>query len=224
MQFVKVEGTEPLVAAIKHELSSSLAQNKKVLWLVPGGSNIKVVVSVMADLPEKNLQNLTLMLTDERFGPPGHPDSNFFQLQNAGLELKGASFSDVLKDKSLEETASAYAAAAKTAFESSDKVVMFSGLGPDSHIAGILPNSPATSTEEEWVNGYDGGQFKRMTLTPFALSHVNITFVGAFGKEKKLALEKLCQEPANIREQPSRILCHIQKVVVYNDQMEKSYE
>lgn len=219
MEFIKTEDTDALQASLTGTLSSSLDEGKKVLWLLPAGSNIKVAVKVMANLPEENLKNLTILLADERYGKPSHEDSNLHQLVSQGFNPKAANFKDLLSGKSMEETVSYYADLAKNNFEKADVVIAFLGMGPDNHIAGILPGSPATTTEEKWVVGYDGGQFQRMTLTPFALSHINMAFVGAFGNEKKPALDKLCKTPESIAEQPSRILCHLPDVKIFNDQI-----
>jgi len=219
MEFVKSDGTEKLHEALKGALTAALSSDKAVLWLVPGGSNIKVATKVMAELPSGKLENLTIMLTDERYGEPGHADSNFQQYKAEGFDSKSAVFKDILSGKSLEETVDSYAAQAKDYFEKADVVIAFLGMGPDNHIAGILPHSPATTTDEKWVVGYDGGQFQRMTLTPYALSHANMAFVGAFGDEKKPALEKLCKTADSIADQPSRILCHLPHATIFNDQI-----
>jgi len=219
MKFVKSEGTKELEQELTRLLDTALEANEHVLWLVPGGSNIATVVAVMNSLDDQNLGYLTLMLTDERYGEPGHEDSNFYQLKQAGLKVKSAVFKDLLTGDSLEETVDAYAKAAEKAMVDADTIIGFFGMGPDGHIAGVLPHSPAVRAKEEWVVGYDGGEFDRMTLTPYALSHVDAAVVGAYGAGKLKALESLCKTAAPMSEQPSRILCHLSNVTVFNDQI-----
>jgi len=218
MKFVKSEGTAELEKALVETLNTALAKGKNVLWLIPGGSNIKVAVSVMNKLDVLNLHHMTAVLTDERFGEPGHQDSNYFQLHQAGFEERGVHFDDVLvSGVSFEDCVVAADALMKKAFEEADVLVGFFGMGSDGHVAGILPNSPATIKDAKWVIGYDGGQYKRMTLTPYALSHIQTGYVGAFGPEKLTALETLQHTALPVAEQPAQLLRHIPDVTVFND-------
>lgn len=219
MRFKKVEGTQDLTNALTSRLNTALDEGNKVLWLVPGGSNITVAVGVMRGLNRSKLSNLTVALTDERYGDPGHADSNYFQLRKAGFNYKDAKFDDLLDGSTQKETVQRSNDKMAELFTSSDLVVGFLGMGSDGHIAGILPNSPATTEKHMWVVGYDGGQFQRITLTPFALSHIDEAIVGAFGVEKKPQFEKLCRVKLPIREMPAQILCHLNNVVIYNDQI-----
>jgi len=219
MKFIKSEGTQELETELIKQLNSALEDEKHVLWLVPGGSNIAVAIKVMAALNSEHLNYLTLMLTDERYGEPGHDDSNYYQLKNAGLQTRGATFKDILAGDDFDTTVEAYAQMAEECMVDADTIIGFFGMGPDSHIAGVLPHSPAAVANEDWVIGYDGGEYDRMTLTPYALSHVDIAIVGAFGASKTEALEKLCKTAAPMSEQPSRILCHLTNVIVFNDQI-----
>ena len=219
MEFIRVEGTSELELALTTALNEALSAGGPVLWILTGGSNIKVCVSVMAALEAENLDNLTMVLTDERFGAPGHADSNFFQLHQAGLMERGATFVDMLYGGSFEETVKVSADAMEHIFANSKTIIALIGMGPDGHIAGILPHSPAAVNDEVWMIGYDGGQFQRFTLTPFALSHIHECFVGTFGAERKVPLETLHDKMLPIAEQPAQILRHIPKTSIYNDQL-----
>lgn len=220
MKFIRVEGTVELEHALISELDLALSQNKPVLWLLTGGSNIAVETRVMAALAPTNFANLTMVLTDERHGEPGHADSNFFQLQQAGFNTRGAIFKDILTPgATLVDCAEAAGLVMKKAFSGAGEVIGFFGMGADGHIAGILPNSPAAVRDEKWMIGYDGGQFRRITLTPFALSHVQTAYVGAFGPEKLTALETLQHTMLPMPEQPAQILRSLPTVYIYNNQI-----
>ena len=219
MKFLCVEGTTELEAALAGALNKELTDNKLVLWLVPGGSNLKTVVKVMNSLESKDFSRLTIALTDERYGEPGHKDSNFFQLRQLGLDTRGAIFLDLLKGKSLKKTVTESGLAMEKLFTYADSIIGFFGMGPDGHIAGILPHSLAAVNDETWMIGYDAGQFIRMTLTPFALSHINNAFVGAFGAEKLVALTNLHDKMLPIADQPAQILRHLPDTSVYNNQI-----
>src|SRR4051812_16644787 len=103
MKFIRTEGTAQLEADLSAKLDGYLLEGKKVLWLVPGGSNIPVASRIMSSL-HNNLGNLTVTLTDERYGDIGHADSNQVQYTAAGFDLKGASFIPYLIGEPLEDT------------------------------------------------------------------------------------------------------------------------
>lgn len=219
MQFIRVQGTAELEEALTGALNDALAKSR-VLWLIPGGSNIPVAINVMKRLSIVNINHLTIALTDERYGPAGHEDSNFALLHKGGFTERGATFADILRTgSSLAETTQAAGIAMGNLMKKAETIIGFFGMGPDGHIAGILPDSPAAVLDEAWVIGYDAGQFKRMTLTPFALLRVQIAVVGAFGPEKLMALEMLHHSALPVSEQPAQILRKIPKAYIFNDQI-----
>jgi 6-phosphogluconolactonase/glucosamine-6-phosphate isomerase/deaminase len=210
------EGAAPLFERIVHELE----EGKRVIWLVPGGSNIPLSVTVMDNLATDLTKNLTIYLTDERFGEVNHPDSNARQLREAGFDPKQARTVHVLaKGLTFEETIEQYALSFDTAAQVADVVIAQMGMGPDGHICGILPGSTAVNSDK-LVAGYETEQFVRITLTPKALQqYVTAGFVYAFGGAKKEALEELLTDiPMN--EQPAQILKSLPEAYVYNDQIE----
>lgn len=210
------EGASPLVSRLKAELEAQ----KNVLWLVPGGSNISLSVEVMKQLPEALTKNLSVYLTDERYGEINHPDSNSRQLTEAGFDHKLARVVWMLSDDlTLEETSDQYALSISAAFEAADVVVAQMGMGADGHICGILPDSPAVESEK-LVVGYVTDEFTRITLTPKALKqYVSVAYVFAFGDSKSEALSNLLGDKP-LDEQPAQILKKIPEAYVYNDQVE----
>jgi 6-phosphogluconolactonase/glucosamine-6-phosphate isomerase/deaminase len=219
MKFIRVEGTQELTTALVDVLNRALATPQQVVWLVPGGSNISVATQVMKQISPKNGAHLTAVLTDERYGDPGHANSNYSQMVQAGFPMEHVTFHDVLHGASFEQTTQEMNQAMKRTLESADVIIGFFGMGADGHIAGILPHSPASVAEEQWVVGYDAEQFQRLTLTPFALSHVHTAYVGAFGAEKRTALETLESKMLPVSEQPAQLLGHIPESFIYNDQI-----
>jgi 6-phosphogluconolactonase/glucosamine-6-phosphate isomerase/deaminase len=208
------------VAPLLDRLVEELENNKKVLWLIPGGSNIPLSVEVMRQIPEDLTSNLTVYLTDERYGEFNHPDSNSRQLEEAGFEHKNARVTWMLAEGlSLEETAEQYALSMSTAFDAADVVIAQMGMGADGHICGILPGSPAVDSDK-LVVGYVTENFTRITLTPKALmDHISVAYVFAFGEAKKEALANLFTDiPLN--EQPAQVLKSLPETYVYNDQIE----
>ncbi len=220
MKFVRVtqlvDGIGPLYKRLRRELG----EGKKVLWLVPGGSNIPLSVAVMAKLPAALTANLAVILTDERYGEVGHPDSNTRQLTEAGFAPKQATVVPVLMPGlSLEDTCRRYAEVFTVAARHADTIIGQFGMGTDGHIAGMLPGSIAVGSADLAV-GYAAPGFTRITLTPVALRQLTAGYLFAFGDAKRLALQRLQSETLSLDEQPVQILKQLPEAYVYNDQID----
>lgn len=205
------------VHALENALSGALIKHSRVLWLVCGGSSIPRIATVMQSLPDSLTSKLHIMLTDERFGAVGHADSNFLQLEQAGFDPKQALFIPTLHaGLSLTETAAHSAEQFKKEAAQAGYIIATFGIGADGHIAGILPGSPA-ATSQKLAAGYNAGTFERLSLTFPALKHIDKAYVFAYGAAKKPALLRLQKERADLIEQPCQILRHIPEAYVYND-------
>ncbi|HVV66518.1 MAG TPA: 6-phosphogluconolactonase [Candidatus Saccharimonadales bacterium] len=220
MQFITCndarEGTEKFTDRLMQELQAG----KKVLWLVCGGSNIAAEAEIMKRIPPELSANLAITLTDERYGEPGHKDSNWRQLQDAGFDFKQATSLPVLQSgQSLEETAQNYDKMARQAFAGNDIVIALFGIGADGHIAGVLPDSPAAAENDMWAAGYQAGQLTRITLTFPALKQIDAAYAFAFGEAKKEALTQLQNETIELERQPSQILKYLPEAYLYSDQV-----
>ncbi|HET6925107.1 MAG TPA: 6-phosphogluconolactonase [Candidatus Saccharimonadales bacterium] len=220
MKFIRTAGWEEGTKALGKRLVKEL-QSKQVLWLVCGGSNIAAAVQVMQSLPDELTEHLSIFLTDERFGEIGHRHSNAAQLLDAGFQTKQAVFVPVLQPGfSLSETQERYGQALASAVEHADIVIGQFGIGPDGHIAGILPHSPAT-TADGWMAAYEAPPYTRVTMTFPALRHIDVAFAMAFGDDKRGALSRLETEELPLDTQPSQILKELPEAYVYNDQVGK---
>jgi len=219
MQFVKTQDAKQGTRELSKRLSAALKQNKRVLWLVSGGSNIPLSVQIMQTLPEEETKNLAIFLTDERYGEVGHIHSNVKQLMDSGFAAKQAIFVPVLAPGfSLEETKERYEQAIVRAFEHAEFIIAQFGIGADGHIAGILPHSEAVKADG-WVTAYETQEHTRVTLTFDALRHITIAYAFVFGEEKKHALEQLQGEDLPLADEPSQILKELPEAYVYNDQI-----
>jgi 6-phosphogluconolactonase/glucosamine-6-phosphate isomerase/deaminase len=220
MQFLREDSTAA-VKAIAQRICDELFADKRVLWLVSGGSNVELEVQVMEKLHlhcADKLPRLAIMPMDERYGKPGHPDSNTQQLREAGFEAGTATWVDVLMhDVPFDQTIDFYNEVSATALANAMVVVGQFGLGPDGHTAGLLPGSPATEIDNATVAGYEWSDYTRLTLTPHALRQVTIAYVPAYGQGKKVALQRLRKNKEDLAELPSALLYEIPEVYVYND-------
>jgi 6-phosphogluconolactonase/glucosamine-6-phosphate isomerase/deaminase len=218
MQFVKED-----VATGERQLSELLTQSltvgKRVLWLVPGGSNIPVAVAVMTALPDNVTKNLTIMLGDERYGPVGHADSNAERLHAAGFDFKHATFIPILTGDDLKVTAEKYEDAAQKHFTASDLLVGQFGVGDDGHIAGIRPHSPGATAVGELTVGYEWTDYARVTLTFPAIRQLHVAYAFVYGEDKRHTLEQLRNETLPLADQPAQILKAVHEAYVYNDQL-----
>ncbi len=208
---------------LTERLQTAVDQDKKVLWLVSGGSNITLQVEVMAALKAsrfKKLANLTILPMDERFGLPNHKDSNYMQMKLAGFDSGKAEWINVLRDNlGFSETIKKYADLASSVIKHSDSIIASFGIGADGHTAGILPKSPAVLGSDSVV-GYQANDFMRLTMTPAWLAKVSSAVVVARGENKKLALLRLQQNNESIIDLPSMLLYKIKDTLVFNDFLE----
>lgn len=205
------------------KLSGRLVQEfqngKQVLWLVCGGSSIPLEVLAMAAIPPELQKNLTIALTDERYGEFGHPDSNWRQLDEAGFQAGEATIIPTLvPNLPLGQTCDTYEHNIAKAFAKADVVIAQFGIGADGHIAGILPDSPAL-TEDKLVEGYEAGNFTRVTLTPPALRQISTAFAFVYGDSKLEALQNLRDQNLPLAKEPAQILKSLPEAYVYNDQI-----
>lgn len=217
MEFVRAS-SEQGVNALVEQLRAALASGRSVLWLISGGSNITLEVQIMANLPAELAKDLAVMLSDERYGPPGHENSNFAQLERAGFNAKKASFFPVLTGEGLTQTTLSYAELAQQQFAKADLIIGQLGIGADGHVAGILPGSPAVSASA-LVASYQGPDFTRISLTFKALAKASVVFAFAYGQSKHGALTRLASEKLPLDTQPAQILNSINESYIYNDQI-----
>lgn len=219
MLFILTENQAEASQAVAGRLIKELGDGRRVLWLTSGGSQTGANVDIMAQIPDEISQNLTLMPIDERYGPPGHDDSNWQQLMAAGFRAKQAKLLPVLRaGLDFDQTAAAYNQMAEQAFKDNDIIIGCLGIGPDGHTAGILPNSIATSEESDMVAHYLAPPYQRLTLSFKALRQINAAYVLVFGAAKNEALKNL-KTNLPLNRQPAQILKDIPETYVYNDQV-----
>ena len=223
MKFLR-ENTGVATHAIAKEICDGLFAEKRVLWLVSGGSNLAVekdVMDMVRNHADGHLGGLAIMPIDERYGHPGHEDSNIQQLRDAGFEPGGATLVDVLlHDTPFEQTVSFYNELVSTALANANLVIGQFGMGADGHVAGIKPDSPAADSDASTVTGYDWTDYRRLTLMPAALSQITTGFLLAYGEDKKKALTKLKKNELPLHKLPAVLLYEIPEMYVYNDQIE----
>jgi 6-phosphogluconolactonase/glucosamine-6-phosphate isomerase/deaminase len=185
------------------------------LWVVSGGSNINVAVDVSKNLKNNDLMNLTVILSDERFGQVGHGDSNWAQLLRAGFKLPSSNTIEVLGGLSRPKTIEAYKLNLQNAIQRSDYAIGLFGIGVDGHTAGILPGSIA-ARRDCFCAAYDAAPYFRITMGPAAILMLNEVVVYAMGRSKTKAL-KILETEIPIAIQPAQILKKVSKLTIFSD-------
>ncbi len=215
MRVYKVDSVEPVVSYITEAIRCKQGQGHGVVWLVSGGSVIPVAVEIRRRLGTP--KNLTVGLIDERYGVPGHMDSNWTQLLAAGFDMNNVVALPTLSGKSFEETTSDYGKQLSNALASSDYSLGLFGMGTDGHTSGILPGSPATEETDKLVIGYRGPDYLRITTTATAIKQLDEAVLYAIGVAKHLALSSLIATELPISRQPVQVLKAIKSFTIYND-------
>ncbi len=214
--FTNITSAEPVAAYLAETLAKHLAAGEHVLWLVPGGSSIAVAAAVSQKLAGRALHNLTVTLTDERYGEPGHADSNWRQLTEAGFALPGATLLPVLTGADRATTVDHFATILREQLAVADYRLGFFGIGADGHTAGILPGSPAARATE-LAAGYDAGPFQRLTMTFPAVKRLDEAVVYAVGEAKWPVIDELAGGKVSLIKQPAQALKSVHTLTVFND-------
>jgi 6-phosphogluconolactonase/glucosamine-6-phosphate isomerase/deaminase len=208
---------------IASSVLKQLKLGKQVLLFVTGGSSIYVgakITKILKEYPDKNLfKNLTITLTDERYGPVGHNDSNWQQLLDRGFDLPQAKLIPVLTGIDRETTVKNFNKILNEEFMIAEdniyKIGLF-GVGADGHTAGILPGSSAVNSED-LVFGYDTQNFSRITITFKAIEKLDEAVIWVQGKDKWPVVENLLTENIPIEKQPAQVLKKVPLLTIFSD-------
>lgn len=223
MRYILTAGWDDGVAELTERLVRELAHGQRVLWLVSGGSNIGPEVEVMGNISRQLSQNLTITLADERYGPLGHPESNWTQLMQAGFQGQKSTLLPVLQaGLNFRQTIQNYNHLITEAYDTNDVIIAQLGVGADGHIAGIMIDSVAAKETKVLVAGFKSSEtppLQRMTLTFAGLRQVTAAYTFAFGAGKKQALSSLQSQSLPLNQQPAQILKELSEAYVYNDQV-----
>jgi 6-phosphogluconolactonase/glucosamine-6-phosphate isomerase/deaminase len=214
MIFKKASSIEPVAAYLAATISTKLQNDKKVLWLVPGGSAMlaaagasKAIIGVES--------SLFISLTDERPGKVGHDESNWKQLQEVGFNYSNREYYEVLQDRSSEEEVTNFDAWLEHTLEVCDYKIGLFGIGPDGHTAGILPSTPE-KFGKPFVAFFDDGQRQRISITSDAIAKLDEAVIYISG-EDKAGLIDLLQSDNDPITFPAEYLKAAGTLTIYNN-------
>ncbi len=225
MSFAIKTTTKPEEAASFVALSvlGQLKAGKRVLLFLTGGSSIAVGVKVAEILRESEdkelVKNLTITLTDERYGPVDHFNSNYFQLMEKGFSLPQAKVIPILIDDDRNITTEKFNTILNQEFMAVDYKIGLFGIGVDGHTAGILPESEAVNSGD-LAYSYDTPVFSRITITPKAIEKLDEAIVWAQGEDKWKIIKDL-NENIDIVKQPAQILKKVPLLTIFTDYLKE---
>ncbi len=218
MEYIKSKDFNQGAEDLATDITLALRDGKKVLWILTGGSTIPSSVVALNLIKEgvNDLSNLTVTLTDERYGEVGHPDSSWQKLIDAGFDFDSLNQVPVLTGLRFSETARDFESKIEDLFSDNDLIIAQFGVGSDIHIAGIIPNSEATR-EVGLVSSYATFDFNRITLSFEAIKRIDRAYVFIFGPSKEGVVEELKSSKESLANKPANILKDIALVKVYYD-------
>lgn len=206
---------EDAASFVASSILDKLKSGKHVLFFVTGGSSISVGVKIAELLRNYPHKNLTVALTDERYGPVEHINSNLFQLIQQGFNLPQAKIIPILTGKDRATEIKNFNEILNEEFIIAEYKIGLFGLGRDGHTAGILPDSKAVYSED-LVFGYSAPVFSRITITPKAIEKLDEAVVWAQGEDKWDVLKSF-QTNIDIIKQPAQVLKKIPLLTIFTD-------
>lgn len=216
-------------------LNESLAKfnSDNVLFLSSGGSSIPLLDTID---PTSLGERVTFTLLDERFSTD-NLSSNFHQISKLPFFKRasdlGVHFIDTKtrwKDRP-EDLSARYVEALNEWLSSNPygKIVATVGIGPDGHVAGIMPFPEDPEKFQELFEGdslvvsydaYGKNRYStRITTTMPFLRKINRAICYVVGEEKRMALDAVFDSKGSLSETPGRILRELEgEVTIFTDQ------
>ncbi|OGJ07042.1 hypothetical protein A3I95_02550 [Candidatus Nomurabacteria bacterium RIFCSPLOWO2_02_FULL_44_12] len=215
MEFKNETDIKIVAKFVANKIIDKLKSGRTVLWFVPGGSAIAVAAETSRIIAKFSHSNLSVTLTDERYGPPGHQDSNWQGLLDAGLRLPEAKLIQVLTGENIINTTSKFNDILKQELDGTNYRIGLFGIGENGHTAGIMPGSVAVS-DEHLACWYKAEKFDRITLTSKAIQRIDEVIVFAKGEAKWKTLQDLEGEE-DVTKQPAQILKRVPLLTIFTD-------
>ncbi len=201
---------------ISSSILKQLDSGKKVLFFVTGGSSIAVCSKIADILKSHPHHNLTIMLTDERYGSLGHSDSNWSKLIETGFDLPDANLIPILTGDDRDTTTEKFIENLKNEFTNADFKMGLFGVGADGHTAGILPGTVAVENDN-LACGYDTEVFSRITITKNTIEKLDEIFAFIQGENKWPVIRDLEEKDVDIIKQPAQILKRVPLLTIFTD-------
>jgi 6-phosphogluconolactonase/glucosamine-6-phosphate isomerase/deaminase len=203
-------------------LETALASGKKILLLLSGGSNLKILDQIPKELLDN--KNITIYVLDERFSSdPGL--NNSLQIKEKGININ---LTVPNPEESLEVFASRFNDELRLWLDQNPvgEIISTLGMGPDGHMAGISPMPEDSTRFEETFNqdklaiGYVGNlsPAERVTVLPSFLARINLFITLITGEPKRAAFESFVNRNTKPNIHPIQLLHQfLGKTIIFTD-------
>jgi 6-phosphogluconolactonase len=167
-----------------------------------GGSTPRAAYNLLAKRNGMDWDCTELFFGDERFVPPGNPDSNYRMVREtlmAGGLVQPRALLAMPTDGTPQSCADAYEEILRQQYGASnlDPAVplfdlMLLGLGDDGHTASLIPGQPVLQERARWVAPVPQGRDEvRLTLTYPAIESSRVTLFLVAGADKAPAVARV---------------------------------
>lgn len=197
---------ERIAAVIAGALASS---DDPVAVGLAGGTTPEAAYLRLRGIP-LDWSRVDLWLTDERWVPPDHPESNGGMVAAAlgdhvPVALHRPRFSESLEP---EESAAFYEATLRHLVPGGEPELVLLGLGADGHTASLFPGTPALhASDRRWFVANDVPRHgPRLTVTPSLLARSRRIIVLVAGGPKAAALAGVLDGDDDV---PARLLTEL---------------
>lgn len=198
------EAFNALAAQVSAILSRAREQRGTAHLVLSGGRTpahyLPMLAAALGDW-----QGVSVSLSDERWVPVTHADSNEAMIRRHFLDLApGATFAGMMGDST---DLTSDAAAADSAYRKltwpADVTVL--GAAPDGHVASLFPGQRSTQHDGYVIATSSPSGAPRLSLSAPALLSTRQVFIVTSGREKRDALQK-AQQPGDANALPARLV------------------
>lgn len=216
MVVVQIDSTQQVAVALARIITKACEQGQNVLWLTCGGSNVGTAVLASQLIPYQLKPLITLTLTDERYGPVRHANSNWQQLIESNFLFGGMQQLPILRQNlTVDETTVEFERNLRHAFIANNYFVGLYGVGNNGLVAGIMPGSFVCSEQDRLVTHYEASPFHYITTTPPVFSRLNVAMLYGQGPSKYQVMHALNQQ-AEVRYLPAELIKSAQQYFIYH--------
>lgn len=183
-------GTTEVVDDVATAFARLVVQEEPRSVALSGGETAEECYSAVRALsPDWSV--VEVFMSDERFVPPDHADSNEGMARRVLLDhVHPRAIHSMFRPGPIEDAALAYDELVRAAPPID---IVHLGLGPDGHTASLFPDSPTLDEAERFVvaAGDSAHPHPRLTFTFPAIARGRLVVVTVAGEEKRDAIERI---------------------------------
>lgn len=216
MRTISVLKIQEVPGAFFNLIDKELANDKKVLWLISGGSSLPVALEVVKRL--RKSKNIFVTLVDDVYLTGGNSQSNWNKFKQLGFNPELVACQGILQEElSLSKTTEAFEDLLQKRLLWADVTIGQFGLGEGFHTGGIQPNSPAANEDDKLAVGYQDGSTQRITVTPALIRKLDVAFINSMGESKRELVQHFLKSQAKVMSEPTQVLKQAKKTVLCSD-------